>query len=55
VLFEVGSGQATFAAELIAGALGPLRQAQGEQAGLDVRYHRDLAGTRRVVEVRQGY
>jgi release factor glutamine methyltransferase len=48
VLFEVGSGQATFAAELIAAAL-------GDAPDLDVRYHRDLAGTRRVVEVRQGY
>lgn len=48
VLVEVGSGQATFAADLIASAL-------GGGSDLDVRYHRDLAGTRRVVEVRQGY
>ncbi len=48
VLVEVGSGQATFAADLIATAL-------GGGSHLDVRYHRDLAGTRRVVEVRQGY
>lgn len=48
VLVEVGSGQATFAADLIASAL-------GGGSALDVRYHRDLAGTRRVVEVRQGY
>ena len=27
----------------------------GAAPALDVRYHRDLAGTRRVVEVRQGY
>lgn len=48
VLVEVGSGQATFAADLITSALGPA-------PALEVRYHRDLAGTRRVVEVRQGY
>ncbi len=48
VLVEVGSGQATFAADLITSAL-------GRGADLDVRSHRDLAGTRRVVEVRQGY
>lgn len=48
VLVEVGSGQASFAADLIASAL-------GGGSDLDVRYHRDLAGTRRVVEVRQGY
>lgn len=48
VLVEVGSGQATFAADLIASAL-------GGGSDLEVRYHRDLAGTRRVVEVRQGY
>ena len=47
VLVEVGSGQASFAADLLSRALGP--------ADLDVRYHRDLAGTRRVVEVRRGY
>ncbi len=48
VLVEVGSGQASFAADLIARALGPT-------PAPEVRYHRDLAGTRRVVEVRQGY
>lgn len=46
VLVEVGSGQASFAGELLANALGP---------DVTVRYHRDLAGTRRVVEVRRGY
>jgi release factor glutamine methyltransferase len=54
VLVEVGSGQASFAADLLTNALA-LRQAQGERQDLDVRYHRDLAGTRRVVEVRWGY
>ncbi|MSP22787.1 MAG: peptide chain release factor N(5)-glutamine methyltransferase [Dehalococcoidia bacterium] len=54
VLIEVGSGQASFAADVLTNAL-VLRQAQGERIGLDVRYHRDLAGTRRVVEVRRGY
>jgi release factor glutamine methyltransferase len=48
VLIEVGSGQASFAADLLASAL-------GDTDNLDVRYHRDLAGTRRVVEVRRGY
>jgi len=48
VLVEVGSGQAPFAADL-------LREALGGGDDLDVRMHRDLGGTRRVVEVRQGY
>ncbi len=48
VLVEVGSGQATFAADLLTAAL-------GDTPAPEVRYHRDLAGTRRVVEVRQGY
>ena len=48
VLVEVGSGQAPFAADLLVEAL-------GGGADLEVRMHRDLAGTRRVVEVRQGY
>jgi release factor glutamine methyltransferase len=47
VLIEVGSGQASFAGDLLADALG--------LPNLEVRYHRDLAGTRRVVEVRRGY
>ena len=48
VLVEVGSGQAPFAADL-------LREALGGGDDLDPRTHRDLGGTRRVVEVRQGY
>jgi release factor glutamine methyltransferase len=54
VLIEVGSGQALFAADLLTSALTP-REAPAERSALDVRYHRDLAGTRRVVEVRRGY
>ncbi|MCC6238502.1 MAG: peptide chain release factor N(5)-glutamine methyltransferase [Dehalococcoidia bacterium] len=53
VLVEVGSGQATFAADLITSAL--TGQQAHSEPDFEVRYHRDLAGTRRVVEVRQGY
>ena len=48
VLVEVGSGQASFVGELLSAA-------RGDAPNLAVRYHRDLAGTRRVVEVRRGY
>ncbi|MSQ41930.1 MAG: peptide chain release factor N(5)-glutamine methyltransferase [Dehalococcoidia bacterium] len=46
-LFEVGAGQAGAVAELLASTLG------GEASA--VRTHRDLSGTRRVVEWRRGY
>jgi release factor glutamine methyltransferase len=49
-IFEVGAGQISWAEELVTRAL----TAAG-RAGLDVRYHRDLRGIRRVLEVRVGY
>ena len=49
-IFELGAGQAGFVEELLTGAL----TAAG-RGPLDVRVHRDLRGTRRVVEVRYGY
>lgn len=48
VLIEIGAGQASFAGDLLAAAL-------GRSPDLEVHYHRDLGGTRRVVEVRRDY
>ena len=45
VLLELGSGQSAVAADLVTAALG----------GGAPRVHRDLAGNRRVLEVRRGY
>lgn len=50
VLVEVGGNQASFAADLLVQAL----SVEGAPPP-EVTYHRDLGGTRRVVEVRQGY
>lgn len=49
-IFEVGAGQISWAEELVARAL-----TEAGRSGLDVRYHRDLRGIRRVLEVRVGY
>ena len=45
VLLELGGGQSAVAADLVTSALG----------GGDASVHRDLAGNRRVLEVRRGY
>ena len=45
VLLELGGGQSAVAADLVTAALG----------GGDASVHRDLAGNRRVLEVRRGY
>ena len=49
-IFEVGAGQISWAEELVTRAL-----IEAGRGGLDVRYHRDLRGIRRVLEVRVGY
>ncbi len=49
-IFEVGAGQISWAEELVTNAL-----TEAGRTGLDVRYHRDLRGIRRVLEVRVGY
>ena len=49
-IFEVGAGQISWAEELVTHAL-----TEAGRTGLDVRYHRDLRGIRRVLEVRVGY
>lgn len=49
-IFEVGAGQISWAEELVTRAL-----TEAGRANLDVRYHRDLRGIRRVLEVRIGY
>lgn len=49
-IFEVGAGQISWAEELVTHAL-----TEAGRTGLDVRYHRDLRGIRRVLEVRIGY
>ena len=49
-IFEVGAGQISWAEELVTHAL-----TEAGRTGLDVRYHRDLRGIRRVLEVRMGY
>ena len=49
-IFEVGAGQISWAEELVSRAL-----TEAGRSGLDVRYHRDLRGIRRVLEVRVGY
>ena len=49
-IFEVGAGQISWAEEIVTRAL-----TDAGRAGLDVRYHRDLRGIRRVLEVRVGY
>lgn len=49
-IFEVGAGQISWAEELVTRAL-----TEAGRTSLDVRYHRDLRGIRRVLEVRIGY
>ena len=49
-IFEVGAGQISWVEELVTRAL-----TEAGRAGLDMRYHRDLRGIRRVLEVRVGY
>lgn len=49
-IFEVGAGQISWAEELVTHAL-----TEAGRTSLDVRYHRDLRGIRRVLEVRIGY
>ena len=49
-IFEVGAGQISWAEELVTRAL-----TEAGRTGLDVRYHRDLRGIRRVLDVRVGY
>jgi len=49
-IFEVGAGQISWVEELVTRAL-----TEAGRAGLDVRFHRDLRGIRRVLEVRTGY
>ncbi len=49
-LFEVGAGQISWAEELVTRAL-----TEAGRTNLDVRYHRDLRGIRRVLEVRVAY
>ena len=49
-IFEVGAGQITWAEEIVTRAL-----SEAGRTALDVRYHRDLRGIRRVLEVRVGY
>ncbi len=49
VLLELGGGQSPFVADWLTSALG------GGDAGVRVEVHRDLAGNRRVLEVRRGY
>ncbi len=51
VLLEVGAGQAGHVEEIMRGAL----ERRDLGAELEVRFHRDLRGTRRVVELRAGY
>ncbi len=48
VLLEVGAGQAAFVEDLLREALGP-------HIDLDLRRHRDLRGSARVIEARLGY
>ena len=49
VLLELGGGQSPFVADWLTTALG------GADAAVTVEVHRDLAGNRRVLEVRRGY
>ncbi|TAK74610.1 MAG: peptide chain release factor N(5)-glutamine methyltransferase [Dehalococcoidia bacterium] len=49
-IFEVGAGQISWVEELVTRAL-----TEAGRTGLDVRFHRDLRGIRRVLEVRMGY
>ena len=49
VLLELGGGQSPFVADWLTSALG------GSDADVTVEVHRDLAGNRRVLEVRRGY